>query len=197
MKPITRHICKNCKVSFNSISSVCDGCGVDTLITATEKSHDKQLGNETAFNVLKADYNSLVEQIKHLGAVINSRDIPTSQIITEAIYKIQKIVGDAKLNDDFYKLVNASQKLNASIFTMIQDWRDGDFVLSRLAAIHIDIIEERVLNVTKLIRCDINCPPAETGYACDFARGKRNNPCGICPLKGRNLTIEEREFLSK
>jgi len=32
MKPISRHICKTCKVQFNSESSVCDGCNEDTAI---------------------------------------------------------------------------------------------------------------------------------------------------------------------
>ncbi len=40
-----------------------------------------------------------------------------------------------------------------------------------------------------------DCPPAETGYACDYARGKREQPCKICPMEGRNLTPEESEFL--
>ena len=39
------------------------------------------------------------------------------------------------------------------------------------------------------------CPPAHTGYACDYARGKRDKPCEICPLERRNLTPEESEFL--
>jgi hypothetical protein len=39
------------------------------------------------------------------------------------------------------------------------------------------------------------CPPAGTGYACDYARHKRDAPCDICPLKGRNLTVEESESL--
>lgn len=40
-----------------------------------------------------------------------------------------------------------------------------------------------------------DCPPAKTGYACDYARHKRDAPCGICPLKGRTLTAEESESL--
>jgi hypothetical protein len=39
------------------------------------------------------------------------------------------------------------------------------------------------------------CPPEETGYCCDYAQGKRNQPCNICPLKGRNLTDSEREMI--
>jgi hypothetical protein len=37
----------------------------------------------------------------------------------------------------------------------------------------------------------VDCPPANTGYACDYARHKREEPCGICPLKGKNLTDDE------
>lgn len=39
------------------------------------------------------------------------------------------------------------------------------------------------------------CPPAETGYACDYARQKREKPCEICPLERRNLTPEEAQCL--
>jgi hypothetical protein len=28
-----------------------------------------------------------------------------------------------------------------------------------------------------------DCPPADTGYACDYYQNKRDAPCGICPLK--------------
>lgn len=34
-----------------------------------------------------------------------------------------------------------------------------------------------------------DCPPADTGYACDYARHKRDVPCGICPLKSQREAV--------
>jgi hypothetical protein len=49
------------------------------------------------------------------------------------------------------KLFNAAQDLHAAFFVMMRDWKDGDFDLPTLAVIHMHAMEDKAIELGKLL----------------------------------------------
>jgi|Laugrespbdmm15dd_1035085.scaffolds.fasta_scaffold68981_1 hypothetical protein len=49
------------------------------------------------------------------------------------------------------KIATAADELHSAVFTMLRDWRDGDFKLPSLAAIHMEGIEAKAVELGKVL----------------------------------------------
>lgn len=48
-------------------------------------------------------------------------------------------------------IADAADELHDAVFTMLRDWRDGDFKLPKLAAIHMEGIESKAVELGKVL----------------------------------------------
>jgi hypothetical protein len=49
------------------------------------------------------------------------------------------------------KIATAAGELHSAVFTMLRDWRDGDFKLPSLAVIHMEGIEAKAVELGKVL----------------------------------------------
>ena len=48
-------------------------------------------------------------------------------------------------------LCDAAEKLHEAFYTMLRDWRDGDFELPRYAELHMNAMESRAIRLGQVI----------------------------------------------
>jgi hypothetical protein len=51
----------------------------------------------------------------------------------------------------YERIATAADELHGAVFTMLRDWRDGDFKLPSLAVIHMEGIEIKAVELGKLL----------------------------------------------
>lgn len=63
---------------------------------------------------------------------------------------VERIIEVAKAMRE-EKLAKTADELHSAIFTMLRDWRDGDFKLPTLAKIHMEGIEIKAVELGKVL----------------------------------------------